>query len=175
MDLSDAHRRFFMMDQFVVAFFVNVVINGVIAWLILREHAAIPLWGDASMGPDLLATGVLLPFLLCEIVSRVIARQVESGKLAPLEAQQIPERGLHRRSVHVRALVLFAFGTACFSAPLVVLLDLADAQPVGMGAFVAFKAVWAGLLAAMISPPTAWWALASASEARLVTAANQAA
>ncbi len=165
MNLSDQHRRFFVMDQFVYAFLINVVFNGVIAWLILRTHDAIPLWGDASMAPDLLATGVLLPFIMCQIVSRVIVRQVASGKLPALDAEQVPDHGLHRSSIHVRGLVLVAFATLCASAPLVALLDLANAQPVDMGAFVAFKALWAGLLAAMISPPMAWWALASASDA----------
>ena len=164
MDLSDRHRHFFLMDQFVYAFGINVVINGVIAWLILRAHDTIPLWGDAAIAPDLLATGVLLPFLMCQIVSRVIVRQVASGKLPALDAAQVPARGLHRRSVHVRALVLAVFATICASAPLVVLLELASAQSVPVDAFVGFKAVWAGGLAAMISPPMAWWALASASQ-----------
>ena len=31
------------------------------------------------------------------------------------------------------------------------------------GAFVGFKAIWAGLLAAVVTPLIAWWALSSAS------------
>lgn len=163
MNLSDRHRRFLLVEQFVHAFAINVVFNGAIAWLILRGHDAIPLWGEGSMGPDLLATGVLLPLIMCLIVSRVIARQVAKGDLPPLPPEQIARRGLHHRPVFVRGLVLALFGTLFASAPLVVLLELADAQPVSLAAFVTFKALWAGGLAAMISPPMAWWALSAAS------------
>lgn len=164
MDLSDRHRHFLRMEQFVHAFVINLVINGLIAWLILRGNASVPLWGDAAMGPDLLATGVLLPFLMCLIVSHLITRQVEKGSLPPLPPEQIAPRGLHQRSVLVRGLVLVLFGTLCGSLPLVVLLELANAQPISVSGFVAFKAVWAGGLAAMLSPPMAWWALAAASQ-----------
>lgn len=165
MDLSERHRHFLRIEQFVHPFAINVVFNGGIAWLILRSHAEIPLWGSASMAPDLLATGVLLPLIMCLIVSRVIAKQVESGKLPPLPAHRIASRGLHRRSAWVRGAVLAVFATLCASLPLVALLHLANAGPVGLPAFVGFKALWAGTLAAMISPPIAWWALSAASEA----------
>lgn len=163
MELSDHHRRFFRNDQFLHAFLINVVFNGAIAWLLLRSHDRIPLWGDVAIGVDLLATGVLLPFLMCLIVSRVIAGQVASGKLPRLEPEQIAAYGLHRQPTWVRAIVLAVFGTLCGSLPLVVLLELANAQPVSVGGFIAFKALWAGGLAAMVSPPMAWWALSAAS------------
>ena len=163
MNLSERHLHFFRHDQFLHAFAINVVMNGLFAWLILRGHEAVPLWGSGSIGVDLLATGVLLPVIMCLIVSRVIAGQVAKGKLPPLGPDQIPARGLHRRPTWLRALVLALWGTACGSLPLVALLTLADAQPVAMPAFVGFKALWAGALAALISPPLAWWALAAAS------------
>ena len=164
MELSDRHRQFFRNEQFLHAFGINVAINGAIAWGILREHETIPLWGDAAMGPDLLATGVLLPVLMTLIVSHLIGRQVASGALPPLDRQMVAARGLHRRPALVRGLVLAGFATLCGSLPLVAILDLASAQPVSLGGFVAFKALWAGALAAIVSPPMAWWALAAASE-----------
>ncbi|MEM9173716.1 MAG: hypothetical protein AAGC67_00640 [Myxococcota bacterium] len=164
MELSDPHRRFFRNDQFLHAFVINVLINGAIAWAILRSHATIPLWGQAAMGPDLLATGVLLPVFMTLIVSRLIRGQVERGTLPPLAPALIAERGMHRRPAIVRALVLAAFATLCGSLPLVALLELADARPVSLAGFVAFKALWAGAMAALLSPPMAWWALAAASE-----------
>lgn len=163
MELAEAHRRFLRRDQFVHAFLINVVLNAIIAWAILRSHAEIPLWGEGSMGPDLIATGILLPLLTCVIVSRVIRGQVASGKLPPLPSEQIGTRGLHHRPVWLRGLVLATFGTVCGSLPLVALLTLSEAGPVPLGAFVAFKALWCGVLAAMISPPLAWWALSAAS------------
>ncbi len=163
MNLSEQHRKFFRNEQFIYAFLINVVINGAIAGLILRGNDQIPLWGDAAMAPDLLATGVLLPLLMTVIVSRVITGQVERGKLPPLTSELIPPRGLHQKSSVVRGLVLATFGTLCASVPLVVMLDLTQAQPIAYGTFVSFKALWGGALAAVLSPPLAWWALCAAS------------
>ena len=170
MKLSDRHRQFFRNDQFLHAFGINVAFNGVIAWLILREHEAIPLWGEAAMAPDLLATGILLPVIMTLIVSRVIGGQVAKGTLPPLDREIIATHGLHQRPALVRGLVLALFATLCGSLPIVALLDLASAQPVSLWGFVTFKALWAGALAAIVSPPMAYWALAAATEANAETA-----
>jgi len=139
------------------------VINGVIAWLILRNHPQVPLWGNVSMGVDLLATGFFLPFAMCMIVSRTIRSEVVKGKLPALKPDQIEIRGMYRRSILVRSLVLGVAGVVFVAAPLVVLLDLAHAQPVAFLHFVGFKAVWAGLLTLLVSPILAWWALQASS------------
>ncbi len=60
-------------------------------------------------------------------------------------------------------------GTACVlfgAAPVVGALSLGQAQPFPVPAFVAFKAVWAAMLALMVTPVVGWWALASASRAQ---------
>jgi hypothetical protein len=163
MNLSERHRHFLFVEQGVHALMINIVINGVIAWALLRSHEMIPLWGEPSMGIDLLATGMLLPFFMTQIVSRIVAGQVRSGKLPALSSDQIAPSGIHRRSIHVRSLILAVAGITCFSAPLVWILDAAGAQPVPLMTFVAFKAVWAGLLAMMISPILAWWSLSAVS------------
>jgi len=163
MNLSDRHRRLLLVEQGSHALLINIVLNGVIAWALLRGNDVVPLWGDVSMGVDLLATGVLLPVGMCEIVSRIVAGQVRSGKLPALEPAQVSATGMHRRSIHLRALVLAVFGLVGISLPLVFLLDAANAQPVAFGSFIAFKAAWAGILAMILSPIVAWWALAGAS------------
>jgi hypothetical protein len=163
MELSDRHRHFLRIEQGVVPTIFNVLINGVIAWAILRAHVRVPLWGEPSVGVDLLATGFLLPFLTCVIVSRLIGGQVRSGKLPPLESHQIASRGWHRQSSVKRGLFLGFVGIVFASAPLVAALDLAQAQPIALYSFVGFKAIWAGLLAAVVTPVIGWWALAAAS------------
>jgi len=163
MKLSDRHRRLLLVEQGSHALLINLVLNGVIAWALLRGNDVVPLWGEVSMGVDLLATGVLLPVGMCEIVSRIVASQVRSGKLPALERNQVAGNGMHRRSIHLRAFVLAIFGLVGVSLPLVFLLDAANAQPVPFNSFVAFKAAWAGILAMILSPIVAWWALSSAS------------
>lgn len=165
MELSDRHRRFLRVEQSLAPALFNVLINGAIAWAILHSHSEIPLWGEASVGVDLLATGFLLPFFTCLIVSRLIGGQVRSGKLPPLESHQVASRGWHRRSILARGLFLGLVGVVFAAAPVVAALELARAQPIALHAFVGFKAIWAGLFAGVLSPVIAWWALASASRA----------
>ncbi len=163
MVLTEQHRHFLRVEQCIHPGLFNFVINGVIAWLITRSHAALPLWGDGSIGIDLIATSLLLPLLTAVIVSRVIRGQVTKGKIAVLNPAQIDERGLHHRSAWVRGLVLAIVVLAIAGGPLVLLLHLAEAQPVDTLSYVGFKAVWAGGIAMLISPVIAWWALCAAS------------
>ncbi len=165
MHLSDRHRSFLIIEQSFFAGIINVVINGVIAWLLMRSLVEVPLWGETSMGADLLATGFLLPFFTCLIVSRLTRSQVNSGKLPALEQSQIRPLGFHRRSSLFRAIMIGVIGVVFASAPLVTLLHLAQAAPVPLLSFIIFKAVWAGLFAMVVSPVIAWWALSAASSA----------
>jgi hypothetical protein len=163
MHLSDRHRSFLIIEQSVFAGIINVVINAAFVWLLMRSLKEIPLWGDVSMGGDLLATGFLLPFFTCLVVSALTRRQVNSGKLPALEAGQIRPLGIHRRSSLFRATLMGVVGVIFFSGPLVVLLDLAQASPVPFLSFLYFKAIWAGIFAMIVSPVIAWWALSAAS------------
>lgn len=165
--LSSEHRRFLVVDQAVVPGIFNLVLNAGIAWLLFRSVSMIPLWGatsdEASAGVDLLATAFLLPFFSCLIVSRLVVGQVRSGKLAPLPPERIPVSGWSHRSIFVRGLFLGVCGIVLAAAPLVAALSIADSASFGTNAFVGFKAGWTALLAAVISPVIAWWALAHAS------------
>lgn len=163
MDLSEPHRRLLIVEQCIGAGIVNVLINAAFVWFLMGSLSRVPLWGDPSMGVDLLATGFILPFATCAIVSRVIRGQVKSGKLARLDPAQIAIRGLHRKSILVRGLLMGAAGLIFAATPLVALLDLAQAQPVSFVSFLVYKSIWAGLFAMVVSPFIAWWALVAAS------------
>jgi len=141
----------------------NLVLNGLIAWVLFRSSSAIPLWGESSIGVDLMATAFLLPFLTCVIVSALVARQVESGKVPRLPSDQYPHSGWFRRSSYVRGLFLGLTGILFAAIPVVWALDLGRAQPFSVASFVAFKAVWAAMLALVVTPFVGWWALANAS------------
>ena len=163
MQLSAEHRRFLVVDQGVVPAIFNLLINGGIAWLLFRSASVVPLWGESSIGVDLIATAILLPLLTCLIVSRIVASQVRSGKLSPLPALQVPTAGWSHRSVLGRGLMLAAVCLVGAAAPLVTALSLGRSQPFDVNAFIAYKALWAAMLAAAVTPPIGWWALAQAS------------
>jgi hypothetical protein len=164
--LSDRHRRFLIIEQGAIPSLFNLVINGVIAWALFRSVAAVPLWGESSVGVDLLATAFLLPFLTCLIVSGLVARHVRSGKVPPLPPEQLPHSRWYELSSSARGLLLGSAAVLFGAAPLVWALNLGQAQPIPWLSFVAFKAVWAAMLAFAVTPIVGWWALANASPPR---------
>jgi hypothetical protein len=163
--LSSEHRRLLSVDQGIIAIVINVLLNGGIAWLLFSSVSVVPLWGESSVGIDLILTAFLLPFLSCLIVSRIVAGQVRSGKLPPLPTAQVPESGWSHRSIRARGALLGVCSVFLAAGPIVVALSLADSATFGASAFIGFKAGWGGLLGGVVSPVIAWWALAEASRA----------
>ena len=161
--LSDRHRKFLLIEQAAVPAVFNLLLNGAIAWALFRSASEVPLWGESSVGVDLLVTAFVLPYLTCVIVSRLVARDVRSGKLPRLDAGQLPHSHWFLRSPSMRGLLLGAAGMLFFALPLVWALSLGQARPIPVLSFVAFKAVWAALLALLVTPIVGWWALAHAS------------
>jgi hypothetical protein len=64
-----AQRRFVLLDNGVGAFVVNLMINGVIAWLLFCKATRVPMWGQSSIAGDTIATAFLLPAITCLIVT----------------------------------------------------------------------------------------------------------
>jgi len=163
MALSATHRRFLLVEQGAIPTAINFVLNGVIAWAIHRSNVDAPIWGKSSVALDLIATSFLLPFLTCVIASILISRRVQSGKMLTLSTDELPLSRWFRHPPWVRGIVLGIAGLIFGAAPIVAALSLSDAQTIPVYSFVAFKAVWAALLALLVTPVVGWWALASAS------------
>lgn len=161
MPLPEHHKRRLRIQHGLVPALFNLVLNAGIAWLLFRSHAEVSLFGEAGVAVDLLATGFILPFAICLIDSLRVRSQVRSGKLQVLESPRPVRGGWDRRPPLVRALGLGAAGVVLASAPLVLAVSLAE--PVPLWTFIASKGIWAGLLAAIVSPLVFWWALSSAS------------
>ncbi len=165
MELSNQyrHRRFLLVDMCIIPTGLNLVINGIMAWILNLSSAVIVLWGMPSISIDLVATAFLLPFLTCIIVSKQVANQVRSGKIPPLPPEQFPLVPLFRRSSSMRGFFLGTAGILFGAIPVLWALGLGQAQPFPLLSFVVFKAIWSALLASLVTPVVGWWALASVS------------
>ncbi|MBJ20919.1 MAG: hypothetical protein GY910_01895 [bacterium] len=163
MALSSEHQHFLIVKQGLVPAIFNFVLNGALAWLILRHNDFLTLWGEGATGPDLLITGFLLAFLSCVIVTPLVTRQIRSGEIPLLGAIEAAAPGMHTRSLMARASLLGVLGIVFGALPTVGLLNWFGVEPMTVGWFVTFKAIWTGLLAAAITPVIAWWALRAAS------------
>lgn len=163
MKLSNQHRQFLLIDQCAIPTAINLVANGAIAWLLNRSAVAIPVWGLPSLAVDLIATAFLLPFLICVIVSPQIAGNVKSGKLQPFPPERVLQVRWFQCSATTRGVFLGLAGIFFAAIPVLWALRLGQAQPFSVSSFVTFKAVWAAMLACVVTPIVGWSALMSAS------------
>ncbi len=162
--ISRAHRRFLIVDQGVGPTILNFVLNAAIAWLMFRSVETVPLWGQSSIAADTLGTAFILPVLTSLIVSRLVRRQVRRGQIAPLPASQALTSTWARRSSLQRGAALGAGAVVLAAVPVVVLLTLRGPTELAPWRFIWFKASFAAILGALVTPLIGWWALARASD-----------
>ncbi|HYW02596.1 MAG TPA: hypothetical protein VFA86_01525 [Gammaproteobacteria bacterium] len=163
--MSGALRRFLVVDQSIVGFVINFLINAVIAWYFFRAMAEVPLTGGSqNILGDIIGTFFLLPLIACVIVTPLVRRQVRSGKLAAFHW----DRSTHRiyrllpRSSFFRGVVLGIVCTIVLGLPLFGIFQAAGLHALGYWRFVFVKGIYAGLLAALIIPVMAYAALGDA-------------
>lgn len=163
MALSPGHRRFLLIDQCAIPAFINLIANGGISWIANHSAKSISIWGSPGVAPDLILTGFLLPVIICLITSAQIKGKVRSGQLAAVPLSRLPLLKWFQRPAWVRALMLGISGVVLAAGPVVLALTLAQAESFPFWSLVLFKGLWSMLLAAVVCPLIAWWALANAS------------
>ncbi|GAB3378233.1 hypothetical protein [Lysobacter fragariae] len=159
-------QRFLLVGQTIAPFAINALVNGAIAWAVYRGLAALPLWGDRSISGDTLVTSFLLPLIICLLVTPLIRAQATQGK-APMANGGLP--GWLRIFSHpllLRALLLGIAATLVVGGATVALLAVSGMQSLALSPFLAFKSIYAGGLAAIVTPMVAWLALADPQSAR---------
>jgi hypothetical protein len=164
--LDAAHRRYLLIEQGIGAALFNLVLNGIIAWLSVRSLERVPLWGgDTSIAVDTIATTFLLPFITCLVVTRLARGMVEKGKLPPVAWRRARHPALGRLPARpvTRALVLGVAGLVGFAPVVVWVFAALEIRELGPWSFVAFKALFAAVLAAIFTPLIAAMALGDAS------------
>jgi hypothetical protein len=140
-----------------VNFTINAVINGLLAWWLLKQKAMLSLWGEEGFAVDLVVTGFIMLFLIASIVIPLNRRKVTQGDLPVHQwdagsAVQNLLRKLPRR-LPLIALCFALFG-ALVAAPLTIFVlqavSVTELTPMN---YSIFKAVWAGTLAALTIAP----------------------
>jgi len=156
--MSSAHKRF-LLEEAVGSVVPNLVLNGLIAALIFRGTAVVPLWGQRSIAGDTIGTTFLLPLITCLIVTPLARRQVRAGRVppvagAPLGLRWMPERAL------TRGATLGLITAVAIAPPTIAALAALGVTQQSFWGFVAFKAAFAVALGAVVNPLIALWAIA---------------
>ena len=157
-----SHRRFLLIDQGLVPFALNFVLNGGIAYALFRSAESVPFLGTSSVVGDTLVTSFLLPFATCLIVTGLIHKQIATGKV--LARAQAPRAGLAAFFAALgrapRGALLGLAAVALLAAPALLALSAAGVEEFSRDSFLWFKAGYAGAVAAIVQPAIAWLALA---------------
>lgn len=131
---------------------INVVLNAVIAYALLRSHTYLPVWGENSYGEDLIIGGFILSTILGGIFIGLFRHRRNNGAITPQGHEGQSLAWLIPYSPWLAAPWLGVLG-AVIAAPLLIgLLMVFGAQTLSPAMYAAIKGVWAGALAGIIVP-----------------------
>lgn len=157
-----AHRRYVYLEQGLGCGVVTALINIGIAWLMVADREELPLWGAVSVAGDVLGTALVLPFLVCLIITLQTRHAVRKGRLSPLQLPPslLPLVPWISASARRRSMLMAACGFILVGLPMVAGLVALSPQPMAAGTFLVFKSVFAGIFAGLLGPVVARIALA---------------
>jgi hypothetical protein len=160
--MSPRHRQYLMLEQGVGAGIFNLLLNGAIAWLVFRGATTVPLWGQQSIGGDTIITAFMLPFLTTLIASRVVRGHVRKGSVPAFAWNGSRLAAWMPSGLTLRGALLGAVGVVVAGIPTTHLLARLGIVEMTFGGFVVFKALFAAVLATIVTPLIARAALADA-------------
>ena len=160
MQLSAEQRRFLWIGQSLVPFAINLVLNGAIGWAMFRGMEQVPFWGQSSIGGDTLGTSFFLPAITCLIVTPLVRGQVRKGAAPAFRGALAGWLRPFQRPLVQRACAIGAVCIPLAGGLAVVLLSALGVDALGFAPFLGWKALYAGVLAALVTPLIALLALA---------------
>jgi hypothetical protein len=160
MELSPAQRGYLLVGQVIVPAAINLVLNVALGFATFRGASEIPLLGSQSIVGDTLGTCFFLPAITCLIVTPIVRGHVRKGTAEPLRGALPVWLAAFRRALVPRALALGLAGVASAGALALAGLLAFGIESLAFAPFVGFKAVFAGLLGALVTPLIALLALA---------------
>lgn len=155
-------KRYLILDQCVVPGLFNALLGGWIAWSVNRDIQEIPFWGSKSVVADFLLTAIALPFIVCLIVSPLVAYQIRKGKIDRSALHLVKSAWLPSRSVWVRA-ILVTLVSIVLSSPVLLLWFWLGPQSISVETFVAAKMIFVAVVSGAMTALIAWWALLDTS------------
>lgn len=159
-------RVFIVRDQILIPASLNFALNSGLAWLTFRNASQVPIWGDPSVAGDFVVTLFLLPFLTCLLIVPGLRRQVRAGAVGGLEHEQLRWGPVFSRlpsRLFLRSLVVGALSVLLGAPFTLAALWGSNLVALSMPTFVLSKGIYAGGMAAVVTPLIALSVLAENS------------
>ncbi len=131
---------------------INLVLNGLIAYFLMRQNTLLTAWGEHSYGPDLLITGFILSALLGAIFIGLFRRKRDKAELLPVGHEGLSLAWLLPYNQWLAALVMGFLGAAIAAPVLLAILALLGIDSLQPLQYAVIKGVWAGTLAGVVVP-----------------------
>jgi len=174
--MSSELRKTLVLQALGAAVF-NLLLNGGIAWLSFRGAVALPLW---ARGPcvafDTIGTSLFLPLVTCLIMTPLVRRGAraagDGGAARGWTRATRPFLRRLPRNFALRGLAVGLVSAALVAPAALALLSLAGVVAMNGGGIVVWKAVYSGVLAALVTPIFALGALADVAESAALAPAT---
>ena len=156
--LSVEQRRYVVVQGSVGGAIVNLLLNGAIGWAITIGLTTFPVWKLIGVAGDLVGTAFGVAFGTCLAAKFSVRWDVARGKLAALALEPLsgaastPWLSLLPDSVLVRSVVLGVLSVALFALPALAVLWLSGEREMDRVAFIALKAGFSAVEAALVTP-----------------------
>jgi hypothetical protein len=135
----------------------NAIFNALAVWL-MKKNGPDLLWGGAnSFAVDIVATALLLPFIVALIVIPLQRGKLKQGKLQPIDLG--PASGMQALadrfpSSTFKSAALFGLAGMLLVAPLTLAgFHLLGVEQIAPLYYAMFKGLWAGIVAAVMVVP----------------------
>jgi hypothetical protein len=156
MDVKPAAKSH-LKHEMLVGGISNAVFNGLICWLLIKSGPALAWGGEHSFAVDVIATALLLPFIVALIVIPLQRGKLNRGKLEPIDLG--PASGIQSLANRLpagtfKSALLFGLFGMCVIAPVTLAgFYLAGVEQVSPVNYSIFKGIWAGVMAAVLVVP----------------------
>ena len=144
------HRDNHIRKEIKKNFVINVVINAAIAYATLGGLDEIDAWGDHGFGKDLILTAFLLSAILSGVFIATHRRKRRSGEISVTGTEGKSLAWLLPFSPWLSAPWIGLLATAVSVPPVLGVLAVLNIDTLTPPTYIVIKALWAGVLAAVI-------------------------
>ena len=161
--------KFFLVGEMLIgSALLNAGLNAFIAWMMFGANGTLPIWGLESVIGDLWGTTVILVFLTTVICTHITLKRREKDNF---NAEYFyghtisDQRWLLHQKPSIRGIFLVLICAVLFFSPLALGIWATGVSEMNVLNYVALKALYTGVLAAVIAPIAAILALKSTQNA----------